>query len=165
MLFLRTFDTINIQGHNEMISFDTHNRKWNDVIKVYLNDKFQLDYVVEELMAKMIPQSETDIFRVRPIYMIVTDFNTLVFQDPNNICNFLVLDENDLIVPTNFVNLTEDDEILIYNNDLQDYIIAGIRELMVIENDIKILNKLSDYIIYSEKGGLIINDFIIMGSC
>ena len=163
MLFLRTFDTIKIQGDNEIISFDTHNRKWNKVIKVFFNNQFQLDYQVDELTAKMIPKTEEIVFQSKPIYIIVTNYNSLVFQDPNNICNFLVLDNNSLIVPTKFIDLTEDDEILMYNNDIQDYIITDIKELMVIQDDHKILNKLSDYVIYSENGGLIINDFIIMG--
>jgi len=158
MLFLRTEDTVKIQGINEIVTFETHNRKGNNILKVKLNGN-KLSFNVSELYTKMIPKSDKELFENLETKMLITKFGELIFQDPNNCCHFLVFDEDDgAIKPTTFNDLTEDDSILFYDPP-NDYVLGEIQDLYVAE---EMNQRLSNYILYSENEGIIINDIFVI---
>jgi hypothetical protein len=129
MLFFRTTDETKIQGINEEITFKTHAIKGNKIIQPNLSKSNSIEFNESILTAKMIPKDEKDNFNNYEIKMIKTDNTELIYQDPNNTCHFLVLDEDSgMIVPTKFEDLTEDDEILLYDPP-DDYILSGVNDL------------------------------------
>jgi|GEM_PF-4251284 len=161
MLFFRTKDDSNIQGVDGEINFNSHKRKGNVIVKPHLF-KNTLSFYNDDLTCKLIPKSEKDLFDRTDIYILKTQHTKIIFQDPNNTCNFLVLDDDGNIIPTKMHDLTEDDSILIYDNDLNDYDLSEVEKITIIDDSFsEIKDELSQYVIYSEKDGIIINDIII----
>jgi len=164
MFFIRVGDDVGIQGKEEIIKFTTHNRKGNMALSFRLKDN-DLQFFNSELNSKMIPKNERGIFDTSPLYILMTKNTTLVFQDPNNICKFLVFDDDDgIIKPTIFTDLTEDDSILIYD-DPNDYVIDEITGLYIDEysclpEDKEVMP--GNYVVYSTDSGVIIEDIFII---
>lgn len=167
MLFIRTFDNVEIQGtEDNMIVFEKCNRKGNIVVKPQLKQN-EIVYHEDELLTKMIPIDERQIFESKPIYILETEHVSLIFQDPNNICHFLVFEEDGSIKPTTFIDLTEDDEILLYDSELKDYYLSPMTNLFVSDGEDIVLHErlkaqLSDYVLYSAEHGVIINNIYII---
>lgn len=172
MYFLRTLDDAIIQGIDEVVTFDTHNRKGNDVVTVTLSHN-KVEYSAGKLMTKMIPGEERAVFESTNIYVVQTEHSSRFhFQDPNNTVRFLVFEDDGTLIPTRFLDLTEDDEILLYDDASKDFYISQVSSLEIIdmtpagipdESGITALNsQLSNYVIYSDSIGYIIEEFIII---
>ena len=167
MFFLRTYDEIEIQSTNEIVTFETHKRKGNKIKSVVLKQN-QLIFKEVNLTTKLIPKQDKEIFNDVLIYILETENSQLIFQDPNNLCHFLVFNSDGTITSTSFLDLTEDDDILLYDKASEnDYIISSIQNLYVVSSEENeylkeiILKKLSNYVLYSQDDGIIINKIII----
>jgi hypothetical protein len=167
MFYLRTFDTVKFPAkNNTLISFSTHTRKWNNTIQFKIEHN-EIQYFNAEIYSKLMPNGknadELELFSHASIYDIVTDNKEIIFQDPYNVCYFLILDDDGIFVPTRFIDLTEDDDLVLYDVENETHYLSSIKELNVVEKDSPLMKEFSNYIIYSKENGLIINDFMIQG--
>lgn len=160
MFYLRTTDNAKIRGYKKEFSFDKNKRKGNKIITFELK-KNQLSFKKEVLATRKIPKKDANLLNDSFIYVLKSRQSCLTFQDPTDSCHFLVFGSDGIIYPTSFVNLTEDDEILIYED--KDFLIDEIEELMIVSKDFHkgISNELSNYFIAGESG-IIINDLFII---
>jgi len=163
-MFIRISDLDKIQKKHIIFDFFNAKRKGNAVKKFIVQNNEIVYFENEILEAKKIPKNVKDSMPHIPIFVVVAGENELVFQDINQTVNFLKL-EDDKISKANFFELQEDDDILIYDNDLEDYNIVSIDELIIIDDNEKIddldQNCLSPYIIYTETG-IIVNNFMLI---
>ena len=174
MLFLRTNDSVEIATNDGQITFNTHNRKGNEIIKFKLDNGI-ISYFNELLITKMIPKKSINMLKYHPIKMILTDNqNVLAFQDLDCKVKFLVIDDTGKITQKEFDNLTQDDSILCY--DGEDWYIDDVESISVIyyDEDKEVIDEeldeddkfedmeLSNYIISSENGGIVINNIFVI---
>jgi hypothetical protein len=186
MLFIRINDNAEIAGENEIINFTKEKRKGNIVKKFILNKKHEdtddaLEYFYEELITKMIPKKSMSLLENHPIKILTTsNENIIVFQDLDCKISFLTIDNfSGKIVPINFDDIiAQEDSILCY--DGEDWYLDDVDstfifyydgefddcELEDIESELEADEfenmDLSNYIINSENGGIIINNIYIL---
>ena len=168
MIFLRTNDSASFSCESGSFTFINNNRKGNIIKKFNLiND--EISYYYDELNTKMIPKKSLDSFKTHPAKLILTqNQNVLVFQDLDCKINFLTFN-NGKIEKKKFEDLIpEEDAIICYDNDdwyLDDIKIVSMAFLQDEENkeDEEFKNiELSNYILISNEGGMIINNIFII---
>lgn len=181
-MFLRIDDKYNIQKKKGFLQFLKAKRKHQEVMKFRItNEGKDIEFFEEELETKMIPKNEIEGLDVRsPLILIVVGNHFLFFQDINNSINFLTISNDGQISKIPALELSDDDDILIYDETENDYLIESVKIISFycyadIENfkedkDFiktmngnrqKVLDELSKYIIHSNNG-LIINNIMII---
>ena len=186
MLFLRISDSAEIKGKDEIIQFTKNKRKGNKIIKFTVtkdhenvDDAFKFFY--EVLTTRMIPKKSLNILSEHPIKVVVTATgNVLAFQDLDCRINFLVLDDiTGKVEKKTFDNLLAQEDSIICGDD-GDWYLDDVDSTFVmyydgefdddgeaeeiaegIEDDEFVNMELSNYIISSENGGLIINNIFV----
>jgi hypothetical protein len=164
-MFIRISDVDDIQKQNVIFNFFNAKRKGNKVKKFKIRNN-ELTYFEEELETKKIPKFTKDEIPTFPIFIVIAGDSEIVFQDINNTVHFLKLEDNEIIKST-FFELEEDDDVLIYDDELNDYNIVSIKNLLIVDDDLKVQELdsaiLSDYILYSNnESGIIVNNFLLI---
>jgi len=168
---IRTNDGTETVGENKNIVFENENRKGNLVKKFNIDlSNYSINFLVENLETKMIPKKEIKNFDEIIIKILSTTLGSLIFQDLNNSCNFLIYDEDeDKYIVSKFEDIQEYDSILCYDEITDDYCIAEVKEVFLYDSilDSEDNNptreiKLSNYILYSENNGIILNNILIL---
>lgn len=168
MLFIRTNDSAKIQGESGEICFLEQNRKGN-IVKKFSIANTELKYSFEVLETKMIPKKSISILDYHPIKLIMTsNQNILVFQDMDCKVKFLTLNEGNIVTKTFEELSSNEDSILCYDGEdwyLDDIELLSVCYLSEIEEynseEFKDI-ELSNYILYSENDGIIINNIFII---
>ncbi len=162
MIFLRMSDHAEILGCNkENIILGDEETKRKNNIALGFNYKFNgFEYHEEEVKTKMIPKSDKELFQNHDFFLLETEHSSIMFQDIQQESVFFVLNSEDEIQPTKITELTEDDTILLYDVDTEDYIYSEIERISFIEWSPEFDETFSNYIIHSTNG-LIINKFMI----
>ena len=188
MLFLRISDSSEIKSVDfDTIQFTKNKRKGNIVRKYVLEKEHEnvdaaFRFFDDELVTRMIPKKSLGILKGHPIKVIVTQQgNILAFQDLDCKVHFLVIDPStgrvekktfdDLIAQEDSIICDSDGDwilddvdstfILYYDGEFDD---DGEAEAIEdgIETDEFENMELSNYIINSENGGLIINNIYVI---
>lgn len=180
MLRIRIEETTNIRYENETKAFNKDNR-YRTVIKSFKLNNGEINYFNSQLDVKVIPQKIIDQFTSIPFKQLETDSGQkILFQDPGDALHILKYDDG-WIIAVPFDTLTEDDDIIIFDDIEEEWAIAGIKEIKIInssvENEIledqdlidipidsiykKISEELSPYMIKVENGIILNNIFVI----
>lgn len=186
MLFMRTYDDVEITTKdNKIISYSTHKRKGQKVLKFIINNEEQdnekkISFFEDELICKMIPKKSLNILKTHPIKFITTDSgNIFAFQDIECKVHFLTINSIDgKIEKTTFDELDINDSIICYDNETGDWYLDDIDEFYIFYDteyleedtdelevdmpDDEIIVNLSNYIINSENGGIICNRILVI---
>ena len=181
-MFIRTRDSVKMVEGTKEISFLNSNRKGNVVKKIKISDG-DVQFFDDELLNRMIPKKDIQIFDNKEIKIIITANNDMLtyqdFKDMN--CKFLILNDDE-VTTIEFDEIVPDDtEILCYDLEIDDYYFAkvsvvlslqyehlldGEEDTQVEENNLTFkreLATLSNYILYSEPyTGIILNNILVM---
>lgn len=164
-LMIRTVDNTETIGENKIIVFEKENRKGNIVKKFNFDENYNIKFLFENLETKMIPKKEIDIINNVTIKILSTTLGTLIFQDFSGSCNFLLYNEDlDHIYTSLFEEIQEFDSIICYDEITEDYCIAEVKEIYMLEKtNIEQNNiNLSNYILYTENNGIILNNILVI---
>jgi hypothetical protein len=167
MIFLRTNDSASLTCDSGSFNFVNNNRKGNSIKKFNLVDG-EVSYYYEELNTKMIPKKSLDIFRTHPVKLILTqNQNILVFQDLDCKINFLTFN-NGKIIKKKFEDLIPEEDSIICYDEQEDWYLDDIKivSMAFLEEDIEDEEfkniELSNYVLISNEGGMIINNIFII---
>lgn len=128
MIRIRIKDSHKIQYAKSVNEFAKQNRH-GSIVKSFVIKNGAIDFFDSELETKMIPKKHATCFENIPFKIIRLDGgNLIVFQDPNNTLRLLRC-ENGWIQPIAFDELTEDDDIVIYDDNEKEWAINGIAEI------------------------------------
>jgi len=176
MLRIRIKETSKIQYDKGPIEF-AQTLRYKSSIKSFKLSEGQIKYFDDKLDSKVIPKKLIPKFRDIPFKCIKTDNGqSLILQDPSNsLC--LLKYENNWISSVPFDLLTEDDDIVIFDDNEMEWGISGIKEIRTwntsAENDMVedrlclektleyLSNSLSPFMIKVEHGIIINNIFVI----
>jgi hypothetical protein len=177
MIRIRIKENDTIQYEKEQYEYNKQNRH-NAVVKSFALKNGVIDFFNTTLNSRMIPKKHEESFYNIPFKQIITDSkNSLFFQDPNNTLLFLKYNDG-WIQSTTFDELTEDDDIVIFDDNEKEWAISGISELKTINSCIEnsdinlstdlqydmmknFSESLSHYMI-SMNNGLIINNILVL---
>ena len=177
MIRIRIKDTDNIQYKDKQHQYSKQNRH-GAIVKSFLIVGGRIEFFDDKLDSRMIPKKHDECFCNIPFKQIITDSkHSLTFQDPNNTLHLLKC-EDGWIQSVNFDDITEDDDIIIYDENENEWAISGISEIKYwntsIENEdynksselqeemfYNMSKSLSQYMI-SINSGLIINNILII---
>jgi len=173
MLFLRTNDDVNIITKDGTMCYNNNKRKGQQVLKFKINreDEDKITFFEDELISRMIPKNAIHIFQDHPIKIVQTSSgNVIAFQDLDCKIHFLTLDPiTGEIEKISFDEIdSNDDSILCYDEDSKDWYIDDVESIYVIylndeeRDDTEFENmELSNYLISSDNGGIIVNQILI----
>jgi hypothetical protein len=127
MVQIRIKEKDRIQYKDKQSEFSKQNRH-GSLVKSFILRNGQLEFFDAELETKMIPKKFSEDINNIPLKQIITDNCSLMFQDPQNALRFLVYN-NGWIESVSFDDLTEDDDILIFDENEHEWALANILEL------------------------------------
>jgi len=165
----------NIIGCNSFLQ--DNNRYHTNVTSFTIDTHGQIVFSSQELKTKKIPPKHKEDFFNFTYKTIVTDNDdTLLFQDPCNSVNLLTYNFGNFY-KVNFDKITEDDDIVTFDENAQEWAISGIKEIKVWQinqqdpdpesNSISfelykyLSGNMSDHILNIDYGIIINNIFII----
>jgi len=177
MIRIRIQDSDVIQYLDKQFSFNKQNRHGSSVTSFKINGG-KIEYFDAILETKMIPKKHVDCFNNIPFKMLKTDSkHSILFQDPNNTLQFLTYNDG-WIQSTKFDDLTEDDDIIIFDENENEWALSGITEIKYYNTDFEkeeehestellltmfdgLSKSLSPYMIKLDSGMIVNNIFII----
>lgn len=178
MIRIRIKETDVIQYIDKQYQFKKQKRH-GSIVKSFNLLEGKINFIDAPLKSKMIPKRFYTEFANLPFKTIKTDNNNfLFFQDPSNTLQLLKFN-NGWIQSVNFDELTEDDDIIVFDDNEKEWAISGIKSIEYfntttekedIEIDLKELtmdmyagysNSLSPYMSSIETGLIVNNIFII----
>lgn len=183
MLFMRTYDDVELTTPNGSISYSTHKRKGQKVLKFRINNEEtdnekKIEFFEEELVCKMIPKKSLNILQNHPIKFLTTSSGDIfAFQDIECKVHFLTIDSvTGKIEKVTFDELdSENDSIICYDAETGDWYLDDVDEIYIFydteeldindedEEEDEVYNvNLSNYIINSDTGGVICNRILVM---
>ena len=161
MIFLRLSDHVEIEAEEGPVVVANSTRKYNQVTHFKFSHG-EFEFFQEELNTKMIPKEDMKIFSEHPFILLETEHASLLYQDIKESSVFFVLTEDDdEILPTTISELTEDDTILIWDEDTEDYVYSEVLKITHLEWTEELDDTFSRYLIHANSAGLIINKILI----
>ncbi len=181
MLFIRISDYADIYTFNKPFKFLNNKRKGN-IVKKFIIDKTiqgKIKIFEDELQSKMIPKKSINILKGHPIKtLVLCDGKTISFQDIDCKVRFIIVNDEGEFEQVMFDELAVDDSILCYDEEDNDWYLNDIDLTSVVymsdeyedcfdeddkdDDDYFDDVTLSNYIICSDNGGIIINGIMVI---
>lgn len=163
MLSIRVTDNAQIESvHGEKIIFEEANRKGNIVKKFKLNGN-DVSFFDEVLNVKMIPKQSQEEINSHPICVVETEGPSIVFQSIASHVKFIRINDDGFFELVDFCDLSpNDDEILMYDELTEDYVLIPVSDVYIVNEIDPEDNPLSNYVLLSENGGIVINGIMVI---
>lgn len=184
MLFIRISDYVDIYTFKKPFKFLNNKRKGN-IVKKFIIDKTiedQIKFFEDDLQSKMIPKKSINILKSHPIKtLVLCDGKSISFQDIDCKVRFLIINDAGEIEQVTFDELAVDDSIICYDDEGNEWYLNDIDLTSIVYmsdeyeekiNDEDISDEedddffddveLSNYIICSDNGGIIINGIMVI---